>query len=150
MLDSEKGKGESIMKKLALMAVVAVVMFAFTTKGVMAQEKAKAEKEKAAPAQAAKKEWPKPGPNAKVLVENDKVRVQETLNKPGEKNPMVKRGPRVNYVLEGGQSKIYYADGKTETRERIKGTATYNPGGDTKSTENVGKTNTRSLIISLP
>ena len=138
------------MKKLALMAVVAILMLAFTTRAVMAQEKAKAEKEKAAPAQAAKKEWPKPGPNAKILLENDKVRVQETQRKPGEKNPMVKRGPRVRYVLEGGQSKIYYADGKTETVDLKKGTATYFPGGDTKSTENVGKTTQRNLIISLP
>ena len=42
------------MKKLTLMAVVAILMFAFTTRAVMAQEKAKAEKEKTAPAQKAK------------------------------------------------------------------------------------------------
>ena len=139
------------MKKLALMAVVAILMLAFTTRAVMAQEKAKAEKEKAAPAQAAKKEWSKVGPNAKVLVENDKVRVQEITYKPGEKSEMRKRGgTRVNYVLEGGPTKIYYPDGKTEKGERKKGTATYNTSEVTTSTENVGKTNTRSLIISLP
>ena len=123
------------MKKLALMAVAAILMLAFAS-AAMAQEK--------------KKEWPKPGPNAKVLLENDKVRVQETQSKPGEKNPMVKRGDRVVYVLEGGPTKTYYADGKTEKGEQKKGTATYYPGGDTKSTENVGKTTTRRLIISLP
>jgi hypothetical protein len=138
------------MKKLTLMVVVAILMFAFTTRAVMAQEKAKAEKAMTTPAQEGKKEWPKPGPNAKVLLENDKVRVQETLNKPGDKNPMVKRGPRVVYILEGGPTMIHYPDGKTEKSERKKGTATYYPGGDTKSTENVGKTNHRSLIISLP
>ena len=138
------------MKKLTLMVVVAILMFAFTTRAVMAQEKAKAEKAMPTPAQEGKKEWPKPGPNAKVLLENDKVRVQETLNKPGDKNPMVKRGPRVVYILEGGPTMIHYPDGKTEKSERKKGTATYYPGGDTKSTENVGKTNHRSLVISLP
>src|SRR5713226_860664 len=146
------------MKKLALMAMVAALMLAFTTKAVMAQEKAKAEKAKpapaeekakAAPAQQAKKEWPKPGPNAKVLLENEKVRVLETRYKPGEKNAMQKRGARVVYVLKGGPTKIYYADGKTEKSERKPGTATYYPGGDTKSTENVGKTEHRSLIIEL-
>ncbi len=137
------------MKKLALMAVVATLMVAFTTKVVMAQEKAKAEKAKAAPAQQAKKEWPKPGPNAKVLLENEKVRVLETRYKPGEKNAMQKRGARVVYVLKGGPTKIYYADGKTEKSERKPGTATYYPGGDTKSTENVGKTEHRNLVINL-
>jgi mannose-6-phosphate isomerase-like protein (cupin superfamily) len=127
------------MKKLALMAGLAILMFAFTTGAVMAQEKAKAEKE----------EWPKPGPNAKVLLENEKVRVTENTYKPGEKNAMQKRGPRVVYVLEGGPTKVYYEDGKTEKSERKKGAATYFPGGDTKSTENVGKTNHRSLIINL-
>ena len=137
------------MKRLVFMAMVATLMLAFTTKAVMAQEKAKAEKEKTAPAQGAKKEWPKLGPNAKVLLENEKVRVVETLTKAGEKSPMVKRGPRVRYELDGGPTKIYYADGKTEKGERKKGTATYFPGGDTKSTENVGKSNQRGLVISF-
>jgi len=138
------------MKELVFVAVVAILMLAFTTKEVMAQEKAKAEKAITTPAQEGKKEWPKPGPNAKVLLENEKVRVLETQYKPGEKNPMVKRGARVVYVVEGGPTKIYYADGKTEKGERKKGAATYFPGGDTKSTENVGKTNQRSLVINLP
>ena len=137
------------MKRLALMAMAAILMLAFTTKAVMAQEKAKAEKAKATPAQAAKKEWPKLGPNAKLLLENEKVRVVETLGKPGEKNPMVKRGPRVVYVLKGGPVKVYYADGKTEMDELKTGTARYYPGGDTKSTENVGKTERRNLIINF-
>jgi len=139
------------MKKLALMAVVAISMFAFTTRAVVAQEKAKAEKAKTELAQVGKKEWPKPGPNAKVLLENDKVRVQEIMYKPGEKSEMRKRGgTRVNYVLEGGPTKIYYADGKTEKGERKKGTATYNTSEVTASTENVGKTNQRFIAISLP
>ena len=139
------------MKKLALVTTVTVsLVFAFGTNALRAQEKTTAEKGKTAPAQEVKKEWPKPGPNAKVLMENEKVRVLETQYKPGEKNPMVKRGARVVYVLEGGPTKIYYADGKTEKSERKKGVATYYPGGDTKSTENVGKSNHRSLVINLP
>jgi len=136
------------MKKLTLMAMPAIFMFALTTKAVMAQEKAKAEKA-TAPAPGAKKEWPKVGPNAKVLLENEKVRVVETQGKPGEKNPMVKRGPRVVYVLKGGPIKVYYADGKTEMDELKTGTVRYYPGGDTKSTETLGKTERRNLVISL-
>ena len=146
------------MKRLALMVMAATLMLAFTTKAVMAQEKAKAEKAKmapaeekmkAAPAQGAKKEWPKLGPNAKLLLENEKVRVVETQGKPGEKNPMVKRGPRVVYVLKGGPVKVYYPDGKTEMDELKTGTARYYPGGDTKSTETLGKTERRNLIINF-
>jgi hypothetical protein len=62
---------------------------------------------------------------------------------------MQKRGPSVVYVLEGGPTKIYYPDGKTEKGERKKGVATYTPAGDTKSTENVGKTNQRFIVINL-
>jgi 2-polyprenyl-3-methyl-5-hydroxy-6-metoxy-1,4-benzoquinol methylase len=51
-LGSKKGKGGLIMKKLTLMAMVATMMLAFTTGAVMAQEKAKEEKAKPAPAQA--------------------------------------------------------------------------------------------------
>ena len=128
--------------------MAATLMLVFTTKAVMAQEKAKAEK---AMAEKAKKEWPKPGPNAKVLLENEKVRVQEITYKPGEKSEMRKRGgTRVNYVLEGGPTKIYYPDGKTEKGERKKGTATYSTAEATTSTENVGKTTQRFLVISLP
>jgi hypothetical protein len=137
------------MKRLVCMAMVATLMLAFTITAAMAQEKAKAEKEKTAPAQGAKKEWPKLGPNAKLLLENDKVRVVETHAKPGEKNPMVKRGPRVVYVLKGGPVKVYYADGKTEMDELKTGTVRYYPGGDTKSTETLGKTERRNLIINF-
>jgi hypothetical protein len=137
------------MKRLVVMAMVVTLMSAFTISAAMAQEKAKTDKEKAASAQAAKKEWPKLGPNAKLLLENEKVRVVETHAKPGEKNPMVKRGPRVVYVLKGGPVKVYYADGKTEMDELKTGTVRYYPGGDTKSTETLGKTERRNLIINF-
>jgi hypothetical protein len=138
------------MKRLALMAILfATLMLAFTTKAVVAQEKPKSEKAPTAPAQEGTKEWPKPGPNTKVLLQNEKLRVLENEYKAGEKNSMMKRGARVVYVLEGGPTKIYYEDGKTEKGERIKGKAEYFPGGDTKSIENVGKTNHRSLVINI-
>jgi len=137
------------MKKLVLMAIVATLMLALTTNVLMAQEKAKEDKAKTTSAQEGKKEWPKPSPNAKVLLENEKVRVLENRYKPGEKNSMQKRGARVVYVLEGGPTKIYYPDGKTEKSERKAGTASYYPRGDTKSTENVGKADHRTLIINL-
>jgi len=129
------------------MVAVATLMLAFTTKTVIAQEKA--DKAKPAPAQGAKKEWPKPGPNSKVLLENEKVRVQEITYKAGEKSKMTERKARVIYYVKGGPTKVYYPDGKTEKGERKTGTAEYFPGGDTKSTENVGKSDHRFIVISL-
>ena len=50
-LGRHKKKGGSLMKKLALIAMLVTLMLAFNTKGVMPQEKTKAEKAKPAPAQ---------------------------------------------------------------------------------------------------
>src|SRR5207249_11034050 len=103
------------MKKLALMAVVAILMFAFTTKAVMAQEKAKEEKAKMAPAEEKMKaERAKGAPTAKVLLENERVTVSDVRFKPGDKSEMKERPDRVRYVIKGGEFKRHYPDGKTE------------------------------------
>jgi Na+-transporting methylmalonyl-CoA/oxaloacetate decarboxylase gamma subunit len=78
-LGRHKKKAGSLMKKLALMAMLVTLMLAFNTKAVMAQEKTKAEKAKPAPAQ----EKAKLQPVAKVLLENERVKVQEVVFKPG-------------------------------------------------------------------
>src|SRR5256886_2752940 len=83
------------MKRLALMAMVATLMLAFTTKTVIAQEKAKADKAKPAPAEEkAKAEKTKGETATKVLFENEKFRVVETRAKPGQKNEMKERPDR--------------------------------------------------------
>jgi len=133
---------------LFMCLVVATLMLAFSTKPVMAQEKAKTDKDKS-PAQGAKKEWPPPGPTSKVLLENEKVRVQELTSKPGEKTKMTERKARIVYYIQGGPTKVYYPDGKTENSERKTATAEYFPSGDTKSTENVGKSDHRFILINL-
>ncbi|MBI3524474.1 MAG: cytoplasmic protein [Betaproteobacteria bacterium] len=46
--------------------------------------------------------------NTKVLFENDRVRVLETLTKPGEKLPMHSHLPRVNYFLNPLKERITY------------------------------------------
>jgi hypothetical protein len=79
-LGSEKGKGELVMKKLALMPLVATLILAFSTKAVIAQEKAKTEKPTGTPTQEKVRQ-----PD-NVLFENERVRVAETRIKPGERN----------------------------------------------------------------
>ena len=126
------------MKKLALMAL----MLAFTTGAVMAQEKTKAEKAKTAPA---KEKIAQPG---KVLFENERVTVTETRIKPGERNEMKMRNDRVNVHIKAGKFRVHYPDGKTEDFDQNVGSVRFNKAG-TSSTENIGKTETHTVIVTL-
>ena len=128
------------MKKFTLMAVVATLTLAFATGVVMAQEKAKAEKVKAAPAQETKTKA------ANVLLENEKVRVVESRIKPGEKNEMKMRSDRINVSIKAGKVRVHYADGKKEDFELKAGSVRFNKAG-TSSTENLGKTETHTVIV---
>ena len=131
------------MKRLALMAMVATLMLAFTTKTVIAQEKAKADKAKPAPAE----EKAKAETATKVLFENEKFRVVETRAKPGQKNEMKERPDRVIYSFNAGKSRVHYPDGKTEEVEFKAGGVRYRK-ADKIQSENIGKTETRNLVIS--
>jgi hypothetical protein len=130
--------------------LVATVMLAFTTGAVMAQEKAKAEKSKAAPAEEKMKaEKAKKGePTVKLLLENDRVKVQDVRFKPGDKSKMTERPDRVRYVIKGGEFKRYYPDGKTEGYGLKAGEAIFSK-KDTVASENVGKTETQWIGINL-
>ena len=74
----------------------------------------------------------------KVLVDNDRVRVTESVFKPGETNPMIKRGYRVTRVLKGTTTVQRTIDGKTETLEYKEGNVYVSPAG-VSSIKNVGK-----------
>ena len=123
--------------------LVATLMLAFTTKTVIAQEKAKADKAKPAPAD----EKAKAETATKVLFENEKFRVVETRAKPGQKNEMKERPDRVIYSFNAGKSRVHYPDGKTEEVEFKAGGVRYRK-ADKMQSENIGKTETHNLIIS--
>jgi predicted metal-dependent enzyme (double-stranded beta helix superfamily) len=127
------------MKKLALMAMAAILMFAFTTEAVMAQEKAKAEKAEKGKAV------------LKVLAENDKVRVQEVAFKPGDENTSVpSSSTRVVRALKGGTLMRTYADGKTQKVEWKTGEARINePDKVAYTVKNVGKTDVMLYVVVL-
>ena len=75
----------------------------------------------------------------KILVDNDRVRVSESVFKPGEANPMVNRGYRVTRVLKGNTTVVRTTpDGKTETIEWKEGGVYVSPAGPSSS-KNVGK-----------
>jgi hypothetical protein len=75
----------------------------------------------------------------KVLIDNDKVRVTESIWKPGESNPMVERGYRVTRVISGSTTmERTYADGKKDKRE-FKAGDTFASDPDKVSMKNIGK-----------
>ena len=117
--------------------LVAALMLGFTTQVVMAQEKAKA-----APA----KETKVPGAN--VLFENERVRVTESHYKPGEKNEMKMREDRVIIALKDAKLRYHFPDGKTEDVEHKVGKVQFRKKG-TSSVENIGKTESRNVLVTL-
>jgi len=122
-------------------------MLAFTAGSASAQEKAKEEKAKPAPAeQKDKAEQSKGQSVTKVLLENEKYRVVETPSKPGQKNEMKARSDRVIYSFNAGKSRIHYPDGKTEDVEFKAGEVRFRK-ADKIQSENIGKTETRNLVI---
>jgi hypothetical protein len=95
----------------------------------------------AAPAMAQEKKAEKKAPvrAMKVLLDNDKVRVTESLFKPGEENPMEPRGYRIGRVLKGNTTvERRHSNGKVEKIEWKEG-GVYQSGPDNASAKNIGK-----------
>ncbi len=135
------------MKKLALMATVATLMLAFTTVAVTAQEKAKAEKAKPAPAQAPLSYKASPE-NYKLLAENEQFRVILHTAKPGQRDAWHSHSALVNYQLsENCTSRIHLPDGKYTDRSRKRGDVTFQAAVASHSFENTGKTVCEGLIV---
>ena len=83
----------------------------------------------------------------KLLVDNDKYRVNETRAKPGEKNNMQKRPDRIIVNLTAGKQKVTCTDGRTEEREFKAGTVEYRKADECQAV-NIGTTETHTLVIS--
>ena len=123
------------MKRLLVNILVPAFMLAgVAASPAMAQDKAK--DAKAAPAAKAVKGKP----TAKVLVDNDKVRVVETTFRPGDVGESTVRGFRVARSLTGGTMERTWADGKKEKIEWKPGEVRAS-GPDTQAfaNKNVGK-----------
>jgi uncharacterized protein (DUF2147 family) len=129
--------------------LVATWFSTLATDVVMAQEKAKAEKAKSeTTAEKTKQEQTKGQSTTKVRLDNEKFRVVETWAKPGEKNEMKARSDRVIYSFNAGKQRIRYSDGKTEEVEFKAGDVRFRK-GDKSQAENIGKTETHNLVITV-
>ena len=86
---------------------------------------------------------------AKVLMENEYVRVvQYTLN-PGEKDEWHTHPPRSSYVVSGGNVKVYTETSEPKTAEVITGTASWAGQGDKHYVENIGSTKMTIILTEI-
>ncbi len=85
----------------------------------------------------------------KVLIDNDRVRVTESVFKPGESNPMVHRDYRITRVLKGNAPVVRtYADGRTEKLEYKEGAIFVSEAG-VSSTRNAGNSEVVIYTVTL-
>jgi hypothetical protein len=119
---------KSVYITLGVLAVSLVLIFSIGT--AMAQDLAKV------------------SPDAKVLFENDRVRVLDVQHQPGGKEPMHSHPAYVSYSLTNATVKVTSPDGKTVVKERKAGAATW---GEpvTHAVENVGTTEWHVVVIEL-
>jgi beta-alanine degradation protein BauB len=91
----------------------------------------------------------KVAPNTtKVLLENDRVRVLEVQQKPGEKAAMHSHPASLVYSLSSSKAKFTAPDGKTTESELKAGAVNWRE-AETHAIENVGTTDSRVLVIEL-
>jgi quercetin dioxygenase-like cupin family protein len=119
---------KSVYIALGVLAVSLVVIFSMRT--ATAQDLAKV------------------SPDAKVLFENDRVRVLDVRHEPGGKEPMHTHPAYVAYSFTNATAKTTFPDGKTVVKDRKAGETTW---GEpvTHSVENVGTTEFHMLVIEL-
>ena len=88
------------------------------------------------------------GGNAKVVLDNDKVRVVELTMPPGSSTGMHSHGDSLVVFLTGGTATQALADGTTRQLEQKPGTVIWNE-PVTHDTKNTGKALVRTLVIEL-
>jgi quercetin dioxygenase-like cupin family protein len=87
---------------------------------------------------------------AKPLLDNDEVRIQEATIKAGAKTPEhTHPAGEAIYVLSGGKVKVTLPDGTTRTEELKTGEVRWRTTPETHVAENLGDTEIRLLDIQL-
>ena len=88
------------------------------------------------------------GDKYKVLLENDRVRVLEYRDMPGQKTHEHQHPAFVVVALEPFKRALHLADGRTLTREFKAGDVLYS-NGETHTGENVGTLPTHVILVEL-
>jgi len=84
----------------------------------------------------------------KLLLENDRVKVYEFSQKPGEKTEMHEHPDFIVYPLTDSEMRFTYKDGTTREMKFKKGEAKFNT-AQWHAVENIGNSETRLLAIDL-
>ena len=86
---------------------------------------------------------------AKVLMENEEVRVVEYTLSPGEKDEWHTHPPRSSYVVSGGTVKVYTETDEPKTAEVVTGTASWAGQGAKHYVENIGSTKMTIILTEI-
>ena len=87
--------------------------------------------------------------HARVLVENERVRVVESTLPPGAKDPMHTHPAGWFYVTRPGSMKVVYADGRKETWAPKAGESGWLPGEGAHTSENVGRSPITFVLVEV-
>jgi len=86
---------------------------------------------------------------AKVLMENQHVRIVEYFIKPGEKDVWHTHPPRSSYVVSGGKVKVYTENGEPKISEVVTGASSWAGQGAKHYVENVGSTDIKIILTEI-
>jgi beta-alanine degradation protein BauB len=78
--------------------------------------------------------------SAKVIFENEAVRVIETTMKKGQKLPMHSHNRGFSYSLNAGRIRVTREDGRSESFKVPRGDSSWSDRGETHAVENLGGT----------
>jgi hypothetical protein len=119
-----------IMRRIVIAAGITAIGFS------VAIESAAADKKPAA----------SPEPTTKTILDNERVKVTQTVFKPGDVSPSRERLPRVSHRIKGGTLERTYPDGKKMKNELKTGETAWLT-KDTYSVKNVGKSDVILLTV---
>jgi quercetin dioxygenase-like cupin family protein len=86
---------------------------------------------------------------ARVLMENEQVRIVEYFIKPGDKDVWHTHPPRSSYVVAGGKVKVYTENAEPKISEVKTGTSSWADQGAKHYVENVGDTEIKIILTEI-
>ena len=86
---------------------------------------------------------------ARVLMENEQVRIVEYFIKPGDKDVWHTHPPRSSYVVAGGKVKVYTENAEPKISEVKTGTSSWADQGAKHYVENVGETDIKIILTEI-
>jgi len=143
------------MKKLILLTLLATVFYACNQDNTTGSNKAESDaKDTVASAQkqadSLNIDIVQTSPNqARVLLENEHVRVVEYAVKPGEKDVWHTHPPRSSYVVSGGKVKVYSENGEPKISEVKTGASSWAGQGAKHYVENIGDTDIKIILTEI-